>query len=81
MNPALLVLRARESLQRAYDEEQEALGRKGFAGRQFMEAARINEALKMRKVGVPDNEIEKRLGLAKGAVGRIGSMNVIDVAY
>ena len=80
MNPALLVLRSRESLQRAYDDEQETLGRKGFAGRRFMEAARITEALKMRKIGVPDKEIERRLGLVEGAVSRIGSVNVVDIA-
>jgi hypothetical protein len=80
VNPALLVLRARESLQRAYDEEQEHVGRKGFVGRRFLEAARIGEALKLRKGGVPDGEIERRLGLVKGAVSRIGSRNVVDVA-
>jgi hypothetical protein len=78
-NPALLVLRAREALQRAYDEEEAAVGRTGFQGRRFVEAARMGEALRLRASGIGEADVERRLGLARGVLGRLSGGGVVGV--
>jgi hypothetical protein len=78
-NPALLVLRAREALQRQHDAEMDKVGTKGFEGRSFMDVGSLREAVRLRGTGVSEGEIEKKFGLRAGTAGKIGPRTVVDV--
>lgn len=73
------MLRAREALQRERDEEEDSVGRKGFSGKRFVDVGTLREAIRMKGSGVSSEEIEKRFGLRKGVVDRIGTNDVVDV--
>jgi hypothetical protein len=79
-NPALLVLRAREALQRQHDVEQEQVGTKGFNGRSSLDVGSLREAVRLRGQGVKESDIEKKFGLREGVLGRIGPREIVDVA-
>jgi hypothetical protein len=69
----------REALQQQYEEEQDAIGRKGFKGRKFLDVGTIREVVRLRGSGVGDGEIEGRMGLEKGIVGKTGPDGVVRV--
>ena len=69
----------RETLQKQYEDEQDAIGRKGFAGRKFLDVGTIREVVRLRGKGVSDTEIEGRMGLEKGIAGRMGPDGVVKV--
>ncbi|GFF54064.1 conserved hypothetical protein [Aspergillus lentulus] len=77
-NPALLVLTARQTAAKAAQEESEQIGRPGFAGREFVDAWTIRQALTMRdRQGLSLGEIEGMLRLKKGVLGRLGAKGVV----
>lgn len=77
-NPALRVLQARGQLQDQADKEFENVGRRTFQGRQFLDVTMISQVLVAKKNGVADQEIEKRMGLRSGVVGRLGTKGVVE---
>ncbi|PWY86030.1 hypothetical protein BO70DRAFT_428105 [Aspergillus heteromorphus CBS 117.55] len=77
-NPALLVFSARQQLARAAEQEAEAMGKTQFAGREFLDALTIRQALAMRdRQGLAPGEIERLLRLREGVVGRLGARGVV----
>ena len=77
-NPAIQVLTARERLSQEAEKEFIQAGRAGHAGRQFLDVITIRQVLMLRdEKGLAEGEIEKRLGLRKGVVGRLGPKGVV----
>ncbi|EAW10334.1 uncharacterized protein ACLA_048030 [Aspergillus clavatus NRRL 1] len=77
-NPALLVLAARQKIATAAEAEVEEIGRPGFAGREFLDAFTIRQALTMRdRQGLSEGEIEGVLRLKKGVLERLGRKGVV----
>ncbi|PLB54632.1 hypothetical protein P170DRAFT_505365 [Aspergillus steynii IBT 23096] len=77
-NPALLVYHAREQINKIAKYEVENIGRPSFAGRQFLDAVTIRQALSMRdRQGIRPGEIERILRLKKGVVDRLGKQGVV----
>lgn len=79
-NPALRVLAARQKIQEAAEEERNMLGRRGFAGRTYVDAGAIQLALMRRGHGEQDHRIEEALGMKKGRLGVLGKGIVDSVA-
>ena len=71
-NPALRVLEARQRIQDEADQELANMGRKGFAGRNYVDAGVIQLALMRRARGEPDARIEEALMMKKGRLGVLG---------
>ena len=72
-----MVLRARERLQQEAEIEFAKTGR-GGAGRRFLDVSMIRQILVMRDDrGLSEEEIEKDMGLAKGAVRSLGARRVV----
>lgn len=79
MNPALLVISARQKIAKAAESEAEAFGRQSHGGREFLDALTIRQALAMRdRQGLPNGEIEKLLRLKAGVVDRLGKKGVVS---
>ncbi|KAL2870227.1 uncharacterized protein BJX67DRAFT_344954 [Aspergillus lucknowensis] len=79
-NPALLAVTARQRITREAEAEAEALGQDSFAGRSYLDAFTIRQALAMRDTqGLPGEEIERVLRLKGGTVERLGSRKVIGI--
>lgn len=77
-NPAIQVLAARERLAQEAEEEFNRLGRMGHIERQFLDVTTIRQVLMLRdEKGLAGGEIEKRLGLKKGVVGRLGPKGIV----
>lgn len=76
-NQTLSVLEARKRLQERADAEMENLGRRG-EGREFLDVGTIRKVLLLRQRGEGEGDIERRFGLRKGAVGRLGSRGVVE---
>lgn len=53
---------------------------KGGEGRQFLDVVTLRKILEMREQGVEGGEIERRLELRRGVVGRLGARGVVGVA-
>ena len=72
-NPAIALLEARERLQMAADKEFEELGKQSGRenGRAFLDVATIRSVLVMIGEGRGEGEIERALGLRRGAVARL----------
>jgi hypothetical protein len=80
-NPAIALLQARERLAQEAEEEFENLGRRGAAGRRFLDVVTIRQVLMMRDdLRKGEEEIEQQLGLEKGVVGKLGSRGVVSGA-
>lgn len=80
LNPALRVLQARSQLSDEADREIMEAGRQGHPGRRFLDVGTVRQVLVLRDArGLRDAEIEKRLGLRSGIVGRLGSKGVFGV--
>jgi hypothetical protein len=78
-NPALLVVNARQRLNKLAEEEAELFGVAGHPGRQFLDALTIQQVLTMRdKQGMSRRQIEKFLGLKSGVVDRLGNDEVVS---
>lgn len=76
-NPALMVLTARERLQNQAEIEFTKTGR-GEGRKSFLDISTIRQLIVLRdERGMGGEEIEKRLGLAQGVVGRMGARGVV----
>lgn len=72
------LLTARYRLAEEAELEFSNLGRKGSEGRQFLDVVTIRQVLLLRdERGVGAGEIEKKLGLRKGVVERLGRRGVV----
>jgi hypothetical protein len=80
-NPALLILQARKRLQEKANYEFDNVGRKDFEGRETMDVYMVTDALKMRQSGMSLEDIEKRLGLKKGVMAKLGERGLLEAAY
>ncbi|KAL8714576.1 MAG: hypothetical protein Q9220_001524 [cf. Caloplaca sp. 1 TL-2023] len=77
LNPALQVISRRNELAREAEAEFAQLQGQG-GGRKFLDVARIREILMLRDgKGMSEGEIEKRLGLQKGLVAKLGAKGVV----
>jgi len=77
-NPALMVIQARERIEKRWEEESEGLGRGSFAGRTLISAKEITEVLKLRdQKGMDSGEIEKQLRLKSGLVATLGASGMV----
>ena len=79
-NPALSLLTARYRLAEQAEREFENMGRRGESGRSFLDIVTLRQAVGMRESGVQEGEIEKKLGLRTGTVGKLGKLGVVGVA-
>ncbi|KAL8689339.1 MAG: hypothetical protein Q9218_004970 [Villophora microphyllina] len=80
LNPALQVLSRREELAREAEAEFSRLRGEG-GGRKFLDVVKIREVLMLRdEKRMGEAEIEKRLGLMQGTVGRLGKRGVVGEA-
>ncbi|KAI9715438.1 MAG: hypothetical protein M1812_005914 [Candelaria pacifica] len=78
VNPAIQILEARSALASAADKEFIEAGKRGHEGRQFLDVVTIRQMLMLRdEKGIGEGEIERRLGLKKGVVGRLGPKGVV----
>ena len=76
-----MVLDARAKLQDRAEIEFLEAGRRGHAGREFLDIFTVRQMLVLRdEKGKSAGEIEKALGLKKGAVDRLGVRGVVGVA-
>lgn len=73
------LLTARYRIAEEADEEFANIGRKGAKGRRFIDVQTLRQVLVLRGEGMRGGEIEERLGLAKGVVGRLGKEGVVGV--
>ena len=71
-NPALIVLAARQRLQDEAEREIENVGRKGFAGRTYVDAGLVRQALMRRGRGQSEEVIERELGIQRGRLDVLG---------
>ncbi|KAF9885816.1 hypothetical protein FE257_012287 [Aspergillus nanangensis] len=77
-NPALLVFTSRQRVTKAAEQEADAVGLPSFAGREFLDAFTIRQALSMRdRQGLPEGEIEQMLRLKKGVLGKLGGKGLV----
>lgn len=79
-NPAVSLLTARYRLAEEAEREFENVGRRGQEGRRFLDVVTLRQVVGMREGGMGDEEIEKKMGLSRGAVGRLGRVGVVGVA-
>lgn len=59
------------------DREFESIGRRGARGRSFLDVVTLRQVLVLRERGVEEEEIERRLELKGGTVGRLGGRGVV----
>ncbi|KAK5011533.1 hypothetical protein LTR28_000373 [Elasticomyces elasticus] len=80
MNPALKALEARARLQDEAEREFVEAGRRGHEGRQFLDVVTIRQVLMLRdEKRLAAEEIERRLGLRKGVVARLGAKGIFGL--
>ncbi|KAL8872259.1 MAG: hypothetical protein Q9174_002083 [Haloplaca sp. 1 TL-2023] len=80
MNPALQILSRRDEIAREAEAEFSRPRGEG-EGRKFLDVIKIREVLVMRdEKMMGDEEIERRLGLTKGLVQRLGAKGVVGEA-
>jgi hypothetical protein len=65
-------------LQDEAERELENFGRRGFEGRKFLDAGSIRDALALRDAGVKSEEIERRVGMKRGSVDKLGPKGVVE---
>lgn len=71
-NPVLRVLEARQRISDQAEDELRNVGRRGFAGRTYVDAGVITLALMRQARGEPDERIEKALSIKKGRLSVLG---------
>ncbi|OTA22574.1 hypothetical protein BTJ68_14286 [Hortaea werneckii EXF-2000] len=80
-NPTLVALDSRAKLQEAADAEFQMAGKRGHEGRQFLDVYMIRQILIERDVqGRSAEEIERKMGLKRGVVERLGGKGVVQLA-
>ncbi len=78
-NPVLRVLEARQRITDRAEDEMRAMGRRGFAGRTYVDASTIQLALMRQAKGEPTNRIEAALGIKKGRLSVLGKGIISNV--
>jgi hypothetical protein len=76
-NPAIVIVQARDRIGKVWQEERDALGRGSFVGRTMLGAGEIADVIRMRDEGLQDGDIEKKMRLSHGLVGRLGVKGVV----
>ncbi|KAK3388902.1 hypothetical protein B0T20DRAFT_88792 [Sordaria brevicollis] len=78
-NATLTALQARKLLEQQYESEMDQFGRnaRGFKGRQFLSVQMVKDVFELRKRGVSPEDVERRLGLAKGVVKSVEGGEVV----
>jgi 3-deoxy-7-phosphoheptulonate synthase len=71
-NPVLRVLEARQRISDEAEDELRDVGRRGFAGRKYVDAGVIQLALMRQSRGEPDARIEDALSIKKGRLSVLG---------
>jgi 3-deoxy-7-phosphoheptulonate synthase len=66
------VLEARQRITDEAEDELRQVGRRGFAGRNYVDAGVIQLALMRQSRGEPDARIEEALGIKKGRLSVLG---------
>ncbi|KAI6903050.1 hypothetical protein KC318_g10330 [Hortaea werneckii] len=80
-NPTLVALDSRAKLQEAADAEFPMAGKRGHEGRQFLDVYMIRQILIERDVqGRSAEEIERKMGLKRGVVERLGGKGIVQLA-
>ncbi|KAI6799444.1 hypothetical protein KC361_g2855 [Hortaea werneckii] len=80
-NPTLVALESRAKLQQAADAEFQMAGKRGHEGRQFLDVYMIRQILIERDVqGRSAEEIERKMGLKRGVVERLGGKGIVQLA-
>lgn len=76
------LLTARYRLAEEAEREFENVGRQGMGegGRAFLDVVTLRQVVGMREGGVEEEEIERKLGLRRGVVGKFGRVGVVGVA-
>jgi hypothetical protein len=54
------------------------MGKKAFGGKRFLDMGTLREMVRLRGSGTAAEEIERRLGLQKGIMQRIGPEGYVD---
>ena len=68
---------ARQRITKEAEQEAESFGKQSHAGREYLDALTIRQALSMRdRQGLSGEDIERILRLKKGVVGRLGKKEV-----
>lgn len=79
-NPAISVLTARQRLAGDAEHEFAQVGRRGAAGRRFLDVVTLRQVLLMRdERNMPAGRIEEELGLAKGVLAKLGRKGVVGI--
>ncbi|KAE8446030.1 hypothetical protein EG329_012669 [Mollisiaceae sp. DMI_Dod_QoI] len=78
-NAAVSLLTARYRLAEEAEAEFAGLGKKSSSGRRFLDVQTLRQVLVLRGEGMREEEIEGRLGLRGGVVGRLGREGVVGV--
>ncbi|KAI9879491.1 MAG: hypothetical protein M1830_008367 [Pleopsidium flavum] len=77
-NPAIQILQARDRLAQEAEQEFIHAGKRGHEGRQFLDVVSLRQVLMLRdEKGLEAGEIERRLGLRGGVVGRLGRRGIV----
>lgn len=76
-NPAVVLLRVRQSIQEAADAEFLQTGKSGHQGRRYLDVGTIRQALVLRDQGIKAADIEARLDLKKGVLDRLGRPGIV----
>lgn len=80
-NPALAIMAARKRIEDEAEEDKSAMGKPGFQGRRYVDIHTVKKALMLRdEQGVAPPEVERILGLRKGAVSMLGGVGVVEAA-
>jgi hypothetical protein len=79
-NAAVSLLTARYRLAEEAEEEFANIGKKSSQGRQFLDVITIRQILVLRDKGVPEDEIERGLGLRRGLVARLGRAGLVRIS-
>ncbi|KAF5018222.1 hypothetical protein F66182_9808 [Fusarium sp. NRRL 66182] len=74
-NTTLIALGARDRLQ---DQAEEDFANMGGQGRRFLDMRTLVDAMKLRDRGVPEKDIEARLRIQPGLLGRLGRENTFS---
>lgn len=60
------------------ERELENFGKREFEGRKFLDAGSIRDALTLRDAGVESEEIERRIGMKRGSLQKLGSKGIVE---
>ena len=72
---------ARKKIEDEVESDKVNMGRPGFQGRRHVDVTTIRKALMLRdEQNVPPNEVERILGLRRGAIAELGRVGVVEAA-